>query len=505
MTIMETKKRRLGRAAAGLLAAALTIGMAGFTGTAAASAAENTTTYDFNLSGLPAHNDLMKTSALGIVAVNSEKDVPTAVLNNGTTTKDDHTVETKYVGVKPGEYNVTYTATGDQQKTIQVGMYSGSATSDGIFHSSGQYSHFSLSIKGYNANTAVESEKVDLSPAGAYLTILGGDKVGTIHLTSTTPSQPDPQPTKSASIVGKDGEAFADNKTTLTVDDELGLSAKLKNSNKADFEWGLTQADKYIGFVDMGASPATDIRIKALKAGTATVSLTGKKSTAAEGVSATLTITVNPKKEDPKPVDPLAGFSAKERAYLEASYWYFNTQADSSKGFDGWSPKTTIYTKLADLNGLKNSVPGYSAQDGDALFHYTGANGKDQGGYHATTYKNGKKVTFSDDYDTKVVIYTGRDSGATIKYVFTTLDKVVLPNGNNSGTTPNSGKDNPAAKPSGDTTKKPAATTNGTNTATNGTAKASGLAKTGADVTGGIVAMLTLLGAGAALMLRKRA
>ncbi|MBW3087727.1 hypothetical protein KIH77_03120 [Bifidobacterium sp. 82T24] len=500
MTIME-KKSRLGRAAAGLLAAALTLGMAGFAGTTAASAADaKYETYDFQLSGLPTHNDSVKTSALGIVAVNSDKDVPKAVLNDGTATKDAHTTETKYVGVKPGEYTVTYTATGDQQKTAQVGMYTGSATTDGIFHSNGRYSSFSLAVKGYESSTTVESKKVNLSPAGAYLTVLGGDKTGTIHLTSTTPSQPDPQPTtKSVSIIDEQGETLTAG--TLTVGVELGLSAKVTNVDKDYFTWGLTQTDKVIEFVDNGANPKTDVRVKALKAGTAKVTLTGRTGTAAEGLSATLTITVKEKQET-KPVDPLAKFNDKERAYLEASYWVLPSQTDTSKGFDGWSPTKTVYTKLTatDLKGLKNSVPNYSVQDADALFHYIGATGRDEGGAYYATYKNGKKVGLGADYDTQTVTYTGRESGATITYVFTMLDKVVLPGSN----TPNKGGETDTTKkPAADTTAKkpaPAATTTNANAV-----KSNGLAKTGADVTTGVVAMLVLLGAGAALTLRKRA
>ncbi|PWG59711.1 hypothetical protein [Bifidobacterium catulorum] len=500
-----TKTSRIARAAAGLLAAALTVGMAGFAGTTAASAAEPTyQTYDFALSGLPTHNDGLKSSSLGIVAVNSDKDVPTAVLNNGTTTKDKHTTETKYVGVKPGEYNVTYTATGDQLKTAQVGMYPGSRTADGIFTSdpnAGKYSSFSLTVKGNQSGTSVESKTVDLK-AGAYLTVLGNEKGGTIHLTATTPTEP---AAKSAAIVGKDGNGFTNNTTTLKVNEELGLSAKLENVDKADFDWAIEQTDKVLEFVDMGANPATDVRVKAVKAGKATVTLTGKKGTAAEGVSAKLTVTVTATEpEQPtQPKDVLSGFSAAERTYLETSYWTFPEQQDTSKGFDGWAATTTVYTKLTDaqLKGLHNSVPGYSAQDAEKLFHYTAANGTDQGGAKFAVYKNGKAVRSYDDFDTQTVTYTGRESGATVTYVFTTLDKVVLEQNNNNG--------NNGQKPNGETNdKKPAVNAGKTTTPTTGNnanaPKSNALAKTGTNVAAGVVAALALLGVGGALMLRRR-
>ena len=499
-----TKTSRIARAAAGLLAAALTVGMAGFAGATAASAAEPTyQTYSFELSGLPTHNDGLKSSALGIVAVNSDKDVPTAVLNNGTTTKDKHTTETKYVGVKPGEYNVTYTATGDQLKTAQVGVYPGSRTTDGIFTSdptAGQYTSFSLTIKGNQSGTNVESETVDLK-AGAYLTVLGNEKGGTIHLTATTPTQP---ATKTAAIVDKNGNGFTNNKTTLKVNEELGLSAKLENVNKTDIEWDIeqTDTDKVLEFVDMGADPATDVRVKAKKAGEAIVTLTGKKGTAAEGVSAKLTVTVTAD-QPTQPKDVLSGFSAAERTYLETSYWTFPEQQDTSKGFDGWAATTTVYTKLTDaqLKGLHNSVPGYSAQDAEKLFHYTAANGTDQGGAKFAVYKNGKAVHSYDDFDTQTVTYTGRESGATVTYVFTTLDKVVLEQNNNNG--------NNNQKPNGETNdKKPAVNAGKTTTPTTGNnanaPKSNALAKTGTNVAAGVVAALALLGVGGALMLRRR-
>lgn len=482
------KTSRIARAAAGLLAAALTVGIAGFAGTTAASAAEPTyQTYSFELSGLPTHNDIMKTSALGIVAVNSDKDVPKAVLNDGTTTK--HTIETKYVGVKPGEYNVTYTATGDQLKTAQVGMYPGSRTVDGIFTSdpdAGKYSSFSLTVKGNQSGNTVESKTVDLK-AGAYLSVLGNAKGGTIHLTATTPTEP---AAKSAAIVGKDGNGFTNNTTTLKVNEELGLSAKLENVDKADFDWDIEQTDKVLEFVDMGANPATDVRVKAKKAGTATVTLTGKKGTAAEGVSAKLTVTVTADQptQPEQPKDVLSGFSKAERVYLEASYWTFPEQQDTSKGFDGWAATTTVYTKLTDaqLKGLHNSVPGYSAQDAEKLFHYTAANGTDQGGAKYAVYKDGKTVRSYDDFDTQTVTYTGRESGATVTYVFTTLDKVVLEQNNNNG-------DN-GQKPNGETNdKKPV-----------NAPKSNALAKTGANVAAVVAAAAILLGVGGALMLRRR-
>lgn len=136
--------------------------------------------------------------------------------------------------------------------------------------------------------------------------------------------------------------------------------------------------------------------------------------------------------------NPLDKFSAEEKAYLEANYFTFPSTTDTSKGFDGWNPSVTEYTglKTTDVDGLHNSNSKYEVvKDGDALFHYTGASGKDESGAKVAIWSNGATAHAGEKYDTRTVTYTGRKSGASITYVFTTLSKVNVPGVNDSGTT----------------------------------------------------------------------
>ncbi|TPF96314.1 hypothetical protein EP30_08340 [Bifidobacterium sp. UTCIF-39] len=308
MTFMGSKTGLIGKLAAGALALATIVGMAGFVGPTASAAEPDT--YTFDLSKVPAEARSGLSGSLGIVAVNDPKDTPKAV--NPTDYNQPYTVETQYVGVKPGKYTITYEApeNSNYRRAANGGFYATSETDkNGIFQPGLNHNYEPISIYASWA-TPIDNKPLDKSkdvtlPAGAFLTFTGGLpndtlKAGTLKLVRTdggdTPNPP--APTKSLNIVGADNKAFDNNATTLKLNDELKLNAKAENLASKDLKWTITSegADKVIEPVDQGANPTADYQVKAMKAGKATVTVT------ADGLTATLTVTV-PANEQTKPND----------------------------------------------------------------------------------------------------------------------------------------------------------------------------------------------------------
>lgn len=309
MTFMGSKTGLIGKLAAGALALATIVGMAGFVGPTASAAEPDT--YTFDLSKVPAEARSGLSGNLGIVAVNDPKDTPKAV--NPTDYNQPYTVETQYVGVKPGKYTITYEApeNSNYRRAANGGFYATSETDkNGIFQPGLNHNYEPISIYASWA-TPTDNKPLDKSkdvtlPAGAFLTFTGGLpndtlKAGTLKLVRTdggdTPNPP--APTKSLNIVGADNKAFANNATTLKLNDELKLNAKAENLASKDLKWTITSegADKVLEAVDQGANPTADYQVKAMKAGKATVTVT------ADGLTATLTVTV-PANEETKPNEP---------------------------------------------------------------------------------------------------------------------------------------------------------------------------------------------------------
>lgn len=142
------------------------------------------------------------------------------------------------------------------------------------------------------------------------------------------------------------------------------------------------------------------------------------------GVTVSGDVTLPDTTDKPDVTDPLAKFSTAERKYLETQFFVYPSQKETTKPFDGWSPSKLVYTKVPvkDLQNIQHQAPGYSAQDAEKLFHYTIA-GEDQGGALISTYYKGVKTRAGEQFDTKTITYTGRESGATVTYVWTSLDK----------------------------------------------------------------------------------
>ena len=116
---------------------------------------------------------------------------------------------------------------------------------------------------------------------------------------------------------------------------------------------------------------------------------------------------------------PLAGFTDEEKAYLTGVFKVLDAgvQDDTANIFDA---SKTLYLNVKGAAGQLIRTSGNIPSE-DALFSYTGVNGKTQTGHKTTWYKDGVE-TNADDHDTEVLTFTGTESGKTVSYTFTTLD-----------------------------------------------------------------------------------
>ncbi|MBT1161741.1 excalibur calcium-binding domain-containing protein [Bifidobacterium sp. SO1] len=217
---------------------------------------QTTVKYDFDLSKVPPQAGAKLGGSLGIVAVNSDKDVPTAM--NPTDRKNNpYTVQTQYVGVKPGTYKITYTA--DQSKkqlgAANGGWYTGSTVDkQGVFGPSNtaKYESFQVETDWWKPADGSKpiTEKTITLPAGAFITMVGDTDLGVLHLEQVKDSVTD---------TNKPG----DNNTkpeqttqvTLTVTGAASKTVKDLNMPAGDWtaSWKAADAKKPEGKVVIGS------------------------------------------------------------------------------------------------------------------------------------------------------------------------------------------------------------------------------------------------------------
>ncbi|MBT1162547.1 excalibur calcium-binding domain-containing protein [Bifidobacterium sp. SO1] len=183
-----------------------------------------------------------------------------------------YTVQTQYVGVKPGTYKITYTA--DQSKkqlgAANGGWYTGSTVDkNGVFgpSNSAKYESFEINTDWWKPSNGSKpiTEKTITLPAGAYITMVGDTDLGILHLEQvkdttggTNTNKPDDNTTKPEQTT----------QVTLTVTDSTSKTAKDLNLPAGDWtaSWKATDAKKPEGKIviaskadENGAIADTDI------------------------------------------------------------------------------------------------------------------------------------------------------------------------------------------------------------------------------------------------------